>query len=258
MITRYHRHVTTESESRTMFRRCLLLDGLAASLLPAAARAQGDPSWKGGAAKVVITPAEYMWLSGYGGRNKPAEGKVHDLWAKALALEDPAGERLLLITMDLVGIDRDLSLGVCQELTKKYGLPRAAIRLSTSHTHSGPVVRSNLSTMYQLDAKQTKLVADYADELQAMLVDVASKALANLATARLQWGIGHCSIAVNRRNNKEKDVPALRAAGKLVGPVDHDVPVLAIYDNKDRLMAMSFGYACHATVLDGYQWCGDY
>src|SRR5207248_2759704 len=140
----------------SMCRRSPVLAVLAAFLLPASVQAQGDPSWKAGAAKVVITPAEYMWLSGYGGRNKPAEGKVHDLWAKALALEDPAGERVLLITMDLVGIDRDLSQAVCQELTKKYGLPRAAIRLSTSHTHSGPVVRSNLSTMYQLDDKQTK------------------------------------------------------------------------------------------------------
>src|SRR5437764_3146671 len=107
-----------------------------------------EKTWQAGVAKTVITPAEYMWLSGYGGRNKPAEGKIHDLWAKALALEDPAGEQVLLITMDLVGIDRELSVAVCQELSKKDGLPRDAIRLSTSHTHSGPVVRSNLSTMY--------------------------------------------------------------------------------------------------------------
>ena len=39
-------------------------------------------------AKVVITPEKALWMSGYGGRTKPAEGKVHDLWAKALALQD--------------------------------------------------------------------------------------------------------------------------------------------------------------------------
>ena len=32
-------------------------------------------------------------MAGYGARNKPSEGAVHDLWAKALVLEDPAGGR---------------------------------------------------------------------------------------------------------------------------------------------------------------------
>ncbi len=241
-----------------MLRRTFVLTALTLSLTAPAARAQEEAPWKAGAAKVVITPGEYMWLSGYGGRTRPADSKVHDLWAKALALEDPAGNRVLLLTMDLVGIDRDLAGAVCRDLMKKHGLGREAIRLSVSHTHSGPVVGTNLATMYQLDDKQMKLVADYAAELQRKLVDVGNAALAKLEPARLQWAVGHCSVAVNRRNNKEKDVPALREAGKLAGPVDHDVPVLAIYDKKDRLLAITFGYACHATVLDGYAWCGDY
>ena len=74
------------------------------------------PSWKAGAAKAVITPDQPMWMSGYGARDKPAEGKLHDLWAKALALQDAKGNRALLITLDLVGIGRDLSVEVCREL----------------------------------------------------------------------------------------------------------------------------------------------
>jgi hypothetical protein len=232
---------------------------LALTLAPyARAQDKTDAPWKAGAAKVVITPPQLMWMSGYGGRTKPAEGKVHDLWAKALALEDPAGRRIVIVTMDLVGIDRELSMQVCQEVMKKHKLPREAVRLSVSHTHCGPVVGHNLGTMYFLDDKQHQLVADYAALLRTRLVEVADKALAELAPARLQWGIGHCSVAVNRRNNKEKEVPVLREKGKLAGPVDHDVPVLAVYDNKDRVSAILFGYACHATVLDFYQWCGDY
>src|SRR5262249_25282670 len=56
----------------------------------------------------------------------------------------------------------------------------------------------------------------------------------------------------------EKDVPKLRATGKLTGPVDHDVPVLAVRDREGKVLAVAFGYACHATVLSFYQWCGDY
>jgi hypothetical protein len=242
-----------------MFRHFLLVVALLV-LAPGAAFAQEKMAlaWKAGAAKVVITPPELMWMSGYGARTKPAEGKLHDLWAKALALEDAAGKRMVIVTMDLVGIDRGLSAAVCKELMSKHKLPREAILLSVSHTHCGPVVGDNLNMMYFLDAKQQKLVAEYSALLRGQLSDVAGKALANLAPARLQWGIGHCSVAVNRRNNKEKEVPLLREKGKLVGPVDHDVPVLTVYDNNDRVSAILFGYACHATVLDFYQWCGDY
>lgn len=242
-----------------MFRPAVLALVLVA-LGPVSATAQDKPkaTWQAGAARIVITPPELMWMSGYGARTKPAEGKLHDLWAKALALEDPAGKRALIVTMDLVGIDRALAQAVCKEIEAKHKLPRAAVMLSVSHTHCGPVVGHNLNTMYFLDETQRKLVADYTAFLKAQLVGVAGKALANLAPARLQWGVGHCSFAVNRRNNKEKEVPLLRDQGKLAGPVDHDVPALTVYDNQDRVSAILFGYACHATTLDFYQWSGDY
>jgi hypothetical protein len=215
-------------------------------------------AWKAGVARVCITPDELMWMSGYGARDKPAQGKLHDLWAKALALEDPKGQRAVLITMDLVGIPRDLALAVCQELKKKHGLPREAILLNVSHTHCGPVVGHNLGSMYFLDDRQRQLVADYARTLQGKLIAVAGDALKDLAPAQLAWGNGQAGFAVNRRNNKEAEVPKLREAGTLKGPVDHDLPVLAVRDLKGKLRAIVCGYACHATVLSFYQWCGDW
>ena len=199
-----------------------------------------------------------MWMSGYAARTKPAEGKLHDLWAKALVLEDPAGHRAVLVTMDLVGIDRRLSVAVCEELRKKYHFSRDAIMLSVSHTHCGPVVRGNLEPMYDLSESQRKLVDEYAKSLQNKLVVVVGEALEQLAPARLSWAIGHADFAVNRRNNKEAEVPALIAAGRLKGPVDHDLPVLAVHDLDGRLRALACGYACHATTLDFYLWSGDY
>jgi neutral ceramidase len=218
----------------------------------------GTPSWKAGAAKATITPAQPLWLSGYAARTKPAEGKLTDLWAKALVLEDPQGRRGVLVTLDLVGIPRDLSAAICAELKTKYGLPREAVILSVSHTHTGPVVGSNLLTMYELDEIQRQRIADYARVLHEKVVAVVGEAIANLAPAEVTWGKGHVTFAVNRRTNKEADVPKLREAGRLRGPVDHDVPVLAVRDPAGRLRAVVFGYACHATVLSFYRWSGDY
>jgi Neutral/alkaline non-lysosomal ceramidase, N-terminal len=234
------------------------LFSLALLASPSLSHAQDGDTWKAGVAKVKITPEKLMWMSGYAARDKPAEGKLTDLWAKALALEDPNGKRCLLITMDLVGIDRPLSQAVCAEIMKKHGLPREAIILSVSHTHCGPVVRSNLNVMYDLDETQQKYVAEYADLLKTRLIDVADAALKERQAVRLSWGTGQATFAVNRRNNVEKDVPKLRALGKLKGPIDHDVPVLAVRDRDDKVVAVAFGYACHATVLSFYQWCGDY
>jgi hypothetical protein len=218
-----------------------------------------DAGWNAGVARVVTTPEKNLWMSGYGGRDKPAEGKVHDLWAKALVLEDPTGRRAVLLTMDLVGIPRSLSTAVCADLKAKYGLERDAILLNVSHTHCGPVVDGNLNAMYFLDAMQQKDVKDYAVGLRQKLVEVVGSALKDLAPARLSWGIGSAGFAVNRRNNKEADVPKLREAGQLKGPVDHELPVLAVYDPAlKKLRAIVCGYACHATVLSFYQWCGDY
>jgi hypothetical protein len=44
----------------------------------------------------------------------------------------------------------------------------------------------------------------------------------------------------------------------LKGPVDHDVPVLAVRNSDGSLRAVLFGYACHCTTLDSYRWSGDY
>lgn len=214
-------------------------------------------TWKAGLAKTVITPEKPMWMSGYI-RSKPAEGKLHDLWAKALVLEDASGKRGVLVTLDLIGVGRDLSVPICQKLTKKFGFAREAIILSSSHTHTGPVVGHTLSAMHFLDEAQQKLVDDYAELLPRKIVDVVDEAVKNLAPAKLTWKIGSAGFAVNRRNNKEPDVVKLKEAGELKGPVDHDVPVLAVRDNEGKLKGIVFGYACHSTVLAFQLWSGDY
>ncbi|HEY2839365.1 MAG TPA: neutral/alkaline non-lysosomal ceramidase N-terminal domain-containing protein, partial [Pirellulales bacterium] len=214
--------------------------------------------WKAGAAKVVITPTQPMWMSGYSGRDHAAEGKLHDLWAKALAVEDPTGDRLVLITLDLVGIDRQLSLAVRETLAKRHHLSTRQIAICCSHTHTGPVVGKNLRAMYFLDDEQSKRVDAYSDALEAKLIALVGEAIGKLAPADLFWATSKATFAVNRRENVEADVPRLIAEGNLKGPVDHDVPVLAVRDKQGQLTAIVCGYACHATVLSFFQWSGDW
>lgn len=230
----------------------LLLFAVTASL-----RAEG---WKAGAASVAITPSEPLWMAGYGSRTAPAEGKETDLYAKALVLEDASGKRGLILSLDLVGIDRGFAGRVTDALTKQYQIPRESVAICTSHTHSGPVVAGNLAPLHyeRLEPAQQQALDAYADELLAKITAMAGEAVGKLAPSRVQWGTGKCTFAVNRRQNKEPEVPDKRTKGELAGPSDHDVPVLSVRTPEGGLKAVLFGYACHATVLSGQTWNADY
>lgn len=219
-----------------------------------------EAAWKAGVAKVVITPDQPMWMSGYASRNHPSEGKLHDLWAKALVIEDEAGTKAVLITLDLVGIDRQTSQEICNGIMSRHNLPRAGVAICSSHTHTGPVVGTNLMSMYRekLNDEQKQRIVDYTKALIQKVIGVADEAMKNLAPAELASGIGKAEFAVNRRENREADVPELRKQGDLKGPIDYEVPLLTVRDGEGKLKALAFGYACHATVLSFNQWSGDW
>src|SRR5262245_48589715 len=128
--------------------------------------------WKAGFAKAVITPEQPLWLAGYGGRDHPAEGKLHDVWIKALALEDASGKRVVLLTSDLCGIPRWMYDSVSDAVKKQHGLDRSQIRLTYSHNHCAPVVRGDLEDYYPLDDVQQKRVAEYSQELERQMIEV--------------------------------------------------------------------------------------
>jgi neutral ceramidase len=221
-------------------------------------RAADQPSWKAGTARANITPSQPLWMAGFGSRTKPAEGKEMDLWIKALALEDARGHRAVILSGDLLGFPQGIYQRTCAALKEKFALEPDQILLMASHTHSGPVLSNALYDVYPLDAGQISLIEQYSADLEAKMVETVSKAIADLAPAQLAAGQGTAGFAVNRRNNLEPDVPRLIATGALKGPVDHSVPVLALYLPDGKLKAVLFGYACHNTVMDFYKWCGDY
>jgi neutral ceramidase len=220
--------------------------------------ASAEQAWKAGVARAVITPETPVWLAGYGGKRAP-EGKLHDLWMKALALEDPSGKRVVLITSDFQGVPKVMSDPVFAQLERQYGLKREQVMFTFSHNHCGPRLGDDLVDYYPEEPEQVALVEEYTHRMIARTVELVGEALVDLAPARLQIGEGRTTFAVNRRNNREADVPSLLASGTpLVGPVDHSVPVMTVTRPDGHLAAVLFGYACHPTTLSFTQWCGDY
>jgi neutral ceramidase len=215
-------------------------------------------AWKAGIAKAMITPEKGVWLAGYGSK-RPPDGKLHDLWMKALALEDPDGHRAVLVTSDFQGVPKGMSDPVFEQLRERFKLERHQVMLTFSHNHCGPRLGDDLVDYYPVEAEQVELVKEYTAQMVTKCVAMVGEALSNLAPASLQVGEGRTTFAVNRRNNREADVPALLAKGvPLAGPVDHSVPVMTVTRQGGKLAAILFGYACHPTTLSFTKWCGDY
>ncbi|MCK5704109.1 MAG: neutral/alkaline non-lysosomal ceramidase N-terminal domain-containing protein, partial [Cyclobacteriaceae bacterium] len=141
--------------------------------------------WKAGVARMVITPQQSMWLAGYAARTDPSDGKLHDLWAKALALEDADGKQTVLITTDLLGLPKIMSDKIRDRLMEKYKLSRAQIILNSSHTHSGPVLQDALFDIYPLDSIQLKRINRYSDWLEDQIVALTGEAMQAMKPAQL-------------------------------------------------------------------------
>ena len=213
--------------------------------------------YKAGLARLIITPEKPMYLSGYATRTHASEGKIHDLWAKALAIEDRQGGRVVIVSTDLVGLPRAITDLVAARALKEYGLDRARLVINSSHTHTGPLIRSNLSLMFTLSAEEQSRVDEYSRQLTDKLVAVVGAALGDLAPANLSFGNGVAGFAMNRR---EPTPTGIKNGVNRSGPTDHDVPVLKVTAPDGKLRAVLFGYACHNTTLTGefYQFSGDY
>lgn len=246
------------SSSYRIHGRWFLTGLLLISLVSASSEAIHADNWKAGTARAIITPDTPVWLAGYGSRRIP-DGKLHDLWMKAVAIEDQAGHRIVLVTSDFQGVPRSFSDPVFVELEQKYGLRRDQVMLTFSHNHCGPRLKDDLVDYYPVDDEQVRLIEEYSQDMHRRLVAMIGEALNNMQPVQVESGMGHCTFAVNRRNNREADVPALMAQGTpLAGPVDHNVPVMTIRDSAGQTKAILFGYACHPTTLSFMTWCGDY
>jgi neutral ceramidase len=211
--------------------------------------AGAETKWRAGAAAVAITPREPMWMAGYGARNRPSEGVLHELHAKALALQDERGTTVVIVTADILGFSREMADSIASRAKERFGLSRRQLLLSASHTHSGPVTGEVLRPAYPLDQAQIAMVNRYTAGFLDQIVDLIGASMANLEPAELWFEQGLAGFAVNRRRVGNRSRP---------GPVDQDVPVLSVRTADGRLKAIVFGYACHNTNLSGYKYSGDY
>ncbi len=209
---------------------------------------------KVGFGRQKITPPMPIWLAGFSARTHAAEGIAHDLWTKALAIEDGRGQKLIVITIDLVIMPKAMTDMVAARVTHRHGIARPNLLINFSHTHSGP----SLSWSQKTDREMMLRVEGYRNKVMDSMTEAAAAAVADLRPSRISYGTGKVEFSHCRRER----VPGggWRFGMDPDGPKDPTVPVLQIVGKDGKLRGVVFGLSCHPSALTPqfYVVSGDY
>jgi hypothetical protein len=185
---------------------------------------------RAGFAKVSITPPLGVELAGYGVYLERRATEVHDdLFARALALEDDAGEHVLLVGLDLLGLSPVLSEGIAIQAAAAAGLDASRVLVSCTHTHSGPST-STLEGWGEADSS-------YVERLPSLCAEAAAAAIAALHPVRI--GSAQGSVRALGFNRVRPD-----------GPIDRGLHVLRVDSSDGRPEVVVFSHGCHPVSID--------
>jgi len=199
-----------------------------------------------------ITPELPIPLAGYAARKHAADKIDTPLIAQALALRNASGERFVFVAIDNCEVSHAFMAPVYKAIADKFQLPRGAVAVISSHTHSGPVLAETLPGMPAPPTDEQRRIEAYSRKLQDSIVEVVGAALADLQPALLEQGEARATFAMNRRVYRNGRVDF---GDNPEGPVDWDVPVLRVKGTNGAVRAIVFGYACHGTtVRTGDDW----
>jgi neutral ceramidase len=186
------------------------------------------------AVEVDITPPVGTRLDGYMARQGTSVG-VHDPLLAQLLLLRAGDSQVVLISMDLLGVNLDFSGQVCAGIEAAIGVPSRCTLVSCTHIHSGPAGFWPHSVVFPA-AEDPELTA----VARRKLVGAALWAQESLRPASVGIGHGYVEGIGTNRNDPE------------MGAVDGEVLVLRVDDLQGRPLAVMLNYGCHPTVL-GYQ-----
>jgi neutral ceramidase len=209
---------------------------------------------RAGAYAIDITPTKFP-VSSSGSMTHRTADKAHDpLHARCLVLDN--GEtKIALVTCDSCMIPREIYDAAKKEASDATGIPTDHILCSATHTHTAVTVGPTFQSLVE-----EKYIAFLAQRIAQGIVQAHSQ----LEPARIGWAIGNNPRQVfNRRwflrpgisladpfdrgTDKVRMNPGANSKSLLqpAGPVDPEVPVLAVQAIDGRPIAMWANYSLH-------------
>src|SRR5687768_7085787 len=147
--------------------------------------AETASTWRAGVASAAITPKTNMWMGGYAARTHASTGTAQDLHAKALAVADDSGGRFVFITVDSIGVPRELRKKMEARLAASFQLQPQQFVVTASHTHSAPEFRAGRVPAEVPGGEEASQA--YLRFLEDTFHGLVGKALGALAPAKLSY-----------------------------------------------------------------------
>jgi len=198
-----------------------------------------------GTGRTDITPAPGTPQGGWGAQtHQRGLGADLPFYATALVVKD-AHQTVAIVDVDAIGFDPQWTQTILTAIVQLSGLPQSHIRLSCTHTHSGPnTFRIPVIT------EGRDMILEYLEGLPLQIAGAVWQAQQNLRPVRIAAGTGICDINLNRR---QKTGDGQIVVGRNPdGPVDRTVRVVRIDDLDEHPVATLVHYACHPTTM-GWQ-----
>ena len=213
-----------------------------------------EAALKGGTAKVDITPPIGAWLSGYGSRNKPSEGILDPLYAKALVLDD-GQSKIAIVSADLLWVPLEATGQIRRKVQERTGIPEENIMICGTHTHFAPKI-DRIAKDWP-DASVAEIDEAYVQVLEKKIADSIFLADKDLKQVKVGAAKGEITeIVYNRRTTRGDGTVAITfslppASPDLTfGPIDPELCVLRVEDNDGAMVAAVVNYACHPVSGD--------
>jgi hypothetical protein len=194
-----------------------------------------------GVARTIITPPVGIAHAGWGVQtHSRAIGVDLDLVGTALVMSGTDAETVIL-DLDFCIVSGELAGTIRRAVAELTDIPISNVRLSYSHTHSGPM----LGPSWLHDGSE--MIPAYVQSLPDRIAGAAWEAKQRLRPVRVAAATGACSIGVNRRYTMDD--------GRVVcgrnwdGFVDRTVEVVRIDDLDEHIVATIVHFAAHPTVM---------
>ncbi len=188
-----------------------------------------------------ITPDHPVYLTGYASRTQKSRGVTAPILVQALLMEQsPGRKRILLLTYDLLGLDRDGVDRIKGAITRDFSLQPDEILLASSHTHYAP------SAMHFFWAGDNPGYLEYVIERTLRAVRQSMSARISVS---LWYGQGETNLGINRRSKNER-TNQIEINPNPEGIIDPKVQVLGFkrVDN-DKWAAVIFRLSCHPVTI---------
>ena len=205
-----------------------------------------------GFSRVDVTPMLGIGMAGYF-VPRFADGVLDPLQINALALSC-GEEKVVLMSIDHCGIVKEVLAPMIDGICEVTGLPREAVYIHSTHTHTGPFLNVNPTDPLEIE---------YAQFVKRKFADAAKLALDDLQPARMGWGIGDAPNIAFVRRFRMKDGSVRTNAGvdnpdivAPIGDVDERGNVLRFDRENDSLVLVNFGD--HPDVVGGCKISADW